>query len=185
MREMWKDIKGYEGFYQVSNTGKILSLDRNTTNGKIRKLQTSNNGYLSVTLCKNGIITRKSIHRLVAETFLPNPYCLPQINHKDEDKTNNLVCINDDGSVDLEKSNLEWCTQLYNNRYGNHSLNISKSRRKAVIQFDINGNEIKSFDSPITASNETNIPYSSIVGNCNGSQHTAGGYIWKYKKDAV
>lgn len=171
--EEWKDIEGYEGLYQVSSQGRIKSLDRNTTNGKIRKFQTSKSGYLSVTLSKNGVVKRQSVHRLVAEAFIPNPNNLPQINHKNEDKTNNSI------------ENLEWCDSTYNNNYGKHSSNISKARRKWVIQKDLNNEIVGIYDSPITASKVTGISYSCITGVCNGAHHTAGNYIWEYKKDAV
>lgn len=171
--EEWRDIKGYEGLYQISNYGRVKSLGRNTTKGKIRKLQVSGNGYLSVTLSKNGVVKRYAVHRLVAESFIPNPHNLPQINHRNEVTTDNFV------------ENLEWCDATYNNNYGKHRSSISKARRKWVIQKDLNNNIVGIYDSPITAAKMTDTCYSSIVGVCNGRHHTAGNYIWKYEKDAV
>ena len=120
MEEIWKDIKGYEGYYQASNLGNVRSLHRLATmrlkNGltaqrvkKGRILKQTLDGrknYLQVSLNKNGVRKVVSVHRLVAMTFLPNPMGLPEVNHKDEIKTNNCV------------ENLEWCTHKYNNTYG-------------------------------------------------------------------
>lgn len=127
--EEWRDIKGYEGLYQVSNEGRVKSLERDWTVGKggnrhkdetIMKLQKSPRGYYRLTLTKDGIETYKLVHRLVAEAFIENPNGYPFINHKDENPSNNSV------------ENLEWCTPLYNNTYNDRHLKaapkISKSR---------------------------------------------------------
>ena len=97
----------YEGLYKVSNFGRILSLNYRNT-GKPDLLNPSDNGgYLQVELCKNKEYKKCKVHRLVAETFLPNPENLPEVNHIDEDKTNNFVFLNEDGTVNKEKANLE------------------------------------------------------------------------------
>lgn len=106
IKEVWKDIQGYDGKYSISNFGNV----RSNHYGKKRILKPMRNagiynGYLTVTLYNNSVGKKVKIHRLVAEAFLPNPNNLPVINHKDEDKTNNKV------------DNLEWCTKLYNNTY--------------------------------------------------------------------
>ena len=118
--EVWKDVVGYEGLYQVSNLGRVKSLGFDKWHkGRILKQSfDSKRNYLFVGLHKDGKIKQKNVHRLVAETFIPNPDNLPCVNHKDEDKTNNFVFVNKDGSVDLNKSNLEWCTVAYNTNYG-------------------------------------------------------------------
>lgn len=170
MTEIWKDIEEYEGLYQISNLGRVRSLGRSTTKGKIRKLQISSDGYLSVTLSKNGVVKRYAVHRLVAEAFIPNPHNFSQINHRSEVKTENSV------------ENLEWCDATYNNNYGKHRSNISKARRKWVIQKNLNNQIVGIYDSPITAAKMTGIYYSCIVGACNGRHHTAGNYIWEYEK---
>lgn len=131
--EQWRDINGYEGLYQVSNLGNIKSLQRVQcyidADKRIRKritrekqLVPAPNGkhYLGVTLYKNGRGRTKTIHRLVAETFIPNPLGLTQVNHKDENKTNNTV------------GNLEWCTCKYNINYG--SGNLRRSNTMKVIK---------------------------------------------------
>ena len=107
MDEMWKDIEGYEGLYQVSNTGQAKSLNyKGSGEAKLLKQSTNKQGYKRITLCKNGKTKRYSVHRLVALAFIPNPDNLPIINHKDENPSNNNV------------NNLEWCTYKYNINYG-------------------------------------------------------------------
>ena len=102
MIEEWKAIPGYEGLYEVSNKGNVRNVRRNT----LLRLPKNNNGYIQVCLCKNGKRYKKYVHRLVAEVFIPNPYNLPQVNHINEDKTDNRV------------ENLEMCNAKYNNTYG-------------------------------------------------------------------
>ena len=140
MEEIWKDIVGYEGLYQVSNCGRVKSLSRymNNKNGgksllkeRILKSAYTKKGYLRVGLCKYSKTKPFSVHRLVAQAFIPNPNNLPQVNHKDENKENNFVYINEDGTADLEKSNLEWCTNEYNSNYG------TKNERLAFYKIDI------------------------------------------------
>ena len=118
MKEIWKDIKGYEGLYQVSNLGRVKSFNyMNTGKEKIKTLTLQKKhpmkqgGYLQTTLYKNKQTKTVVVHRLVAEAFIPNPDNLPQVNHKDHDKTNNCV------------DNLEWCTAKYNS---NHKINNRK-----------------------------------------------------------
>ena len=111
--EIWKDVVYFEGLYQVSNLGRVKSLNYSRT-GREKVLKPSKtNGYLQVYLYKEGKSKRFSIHRLVAFAFIPNPNNLPIVNHKDEDKSNNCV------------DNLEWCTVAYNNNYG------TKNQRQA------------------------------------------------------
>ena len=98
MQEVWKDIEGYEGYYQVSNLGRVKQIKFN----RLLKLCCDNYGYLIVVLSKNGIHRTRTVHRLVAETFIPNESNYPQVNHKDENKTNNNV------------TNLECCDNKYN-----------------------------------------------------------------------
>lgn len=117
--EIWKDIKGYEGLYQVSNKGRVKSLGNNKTRKeKILSLKPNNKGYIRVTLYKNNIKKHFSVHRLVAEAFIPNPDNLPQVNHIIDDfehRSDNRV------------ENLEWCTAEYNSNYGTHNEKLSKS----------------------------------------------------------
>ena len=184
MKEIWKDIKDYEGLYQVSNLGKVKSLAKKhkinnnsfyLLKEKILKSMKDKNGYNYVHLSKNNISKRKSLHKLVAEAFISNPHNLPCINHKDENKQNN--CVN----------NLEWCTYSYNNNYGTkkekQSLKMknNKKRSKPVIQYDLQKNIINEYLSLREAERQTNIRYTDILRCCKCKRKTAGGYIWKYK----
>jgi hypothetical protein len=115
-KQIWKDISGYEGLYQVSNTGKVRSLNyRHTGKTKVMKPSTNKLGYKCVNLCKDGKRKIYFIHRLVALAFIPNPNNYPIINHKDENPSNNAVW------------NLEWCTYEYNNNYGNRNKKLSEA----------------------------------------------------------
>lgn len=152
--EEFRDIPGYEGLYEVSNLGRVRR------NGKILKPSKNKKGYFQVSLCKNGTKKNARIHRLVAQSFISNPQNLPQINHKDEDKTNNAV------------ENLEWCDSKYNNNY---------SLSKPVLQYDLLGNFIREWPSMIKVEEELGIYNSSISQCCLGNLKSAGGFIWKYK----
>lgn len=117
MEEIWKDIKGYEGYYQVSNLGNVRSLDRKIGSrilkGRGVKAVTDKDGYLMAHLSRNGKATYFRIHRLVAISFIQNKENLKEINHKDENKTNNRV------------DNLEWCTTRYNINHGSRNAKVS------------------------------------------------------------
>lgn len=117
--ETWKYVHGYEGIYQVSNLGRVRSVDRLLSDGRNRKgvmlkPYVDKDGYKHVTLTANSTSKHYFVHRLVAEAFIENPNGLPQINHKDETRDNNNV------------NNLEWCDARYNLVYGNHLSKISK-----------------------------------------------------------
>ena len=111
--EEWKAVPGYEGLYEVSNKGNVRNVRRN----KLLRLQ-KNQGYIKVWLYKNGIVTGLRVHRLVAQAFIPNPDNLLEVNHKDEDKTNNSV------------DNLEWCTRKYNVNYGTRNIRMRETAIK-------------------------------------------------------
>lgn len=127
--EIWKDIKGYEGYYQISSFGRVRGLDRYVKQGdrtimlksKILKPRYDSGKYLRVILTKNAIAKGFSIHRLVAQHFIPNPDNLPEVNHKDEKKENNNV------------DNLEWCTSKYNTNYGTRTERASKTATGKTI----------------------------------------------------
>ena len=173
MKEFWRDIEGYEGLYQISNLGRVRSFKRN----KVRVLKPVANkyGYLIVNLRKNNSLKTLSIHRLVAQAFLPNPNNFPQVNHKDEDKTNNIV------------SNLEWCDASYNLNYGTRNEKTSikminhQKLSKVVIQIDKNTNVIINiFPSLMEAERQTGCSNVTISYCCKGKRKTSGGYIWRY-----
>lgn len=167
-KEIYKDIPNYEGLYQISNLGNVKSL-QNYGNQKERIMKLSiKRGYYEVGLRKNGIKKYYLVHRLVAQTFLDNSNNLPQVNHKDENKLNNYV------------DNLEWCTASYNNTYGTRLEKVSSTNKlkKKVIQYDINGNKLNTFNSIASASRETNTNITGISNCINNKQKTANNYIW-------
>ena len=133
MKEIWKDIKGYEKLYQVSNLGnvrRIKFINNRTQKDKIKmlKLIKDKKGYLKINLWKNNKSKMFLVHRIVAETFILNPNNLPQVNHKDENKSNNCV------------ENLEWCSQKYNNNYGNRLNNIRKKLMEKNVKEKMKNN---------------------------------------------
>ena len=183
IKEIWKtaiyDDETYEGF-EVSNLGRIKSLNyRRTGKPKLMTLFETTNGYLRVALSKNKKKDWCYVHRLVAETFIPNPNNLPQVNHKDENKKNNFVFLNEDGSVDKEKSNLEWKSHKGNCNHGTRNERIAKARSKKVLQFTLDGELIREW--PSVAECERNgFNKGKVSECCNGKRKTYKGFIWKY-----
>ena len=165
MEEIWKDISGYEGLYQISNLGNVKSLNYSRT-GKERILKpgTDKDGYLLVTLYKNRNKRPFKIHRLVAKAFIPNPDNKSDVNHKDENKTNNCV------------DNLEWMTRMKNNNFGTRNERISKS----VLQFTKNGEFVKEWPSATQIKIELGFDQSNISDCCNEKRKSAYEYIWKF-----
>ena len=177
MEEIWKDIKGYEGLYQVSNLGRVRSMDRTvstgkgirTHRGKILKLHLDGkHNYYQVCLSKNNIVYTKQVHRLVAETFISRLDDTTQINHKDGNKKNNYV------------DNLEWCTQSENQI---HALNFGLRKTKQIKQYNLNGQFIKLWNSIEEAEKHFNGSNTNIVQCCKGKTKTAYGYVWRYIGD--
>lgn len=177
--EVWKDVIGYEGIYQVSNTGEVKRIGtyknqhgKEWTSNKILKPATKSNGYMFVGLSKDNKVSSKHIHRLVAEAFIPNPFNKPTVNHKDGNKSNNTV------------ENLEWVTYLENNM---HSIKVLKrdsknsSDSRPVLQFDKDGNLIKEYPSMREAQRQTGISAIDKVCEHKKYRKTAGGYKWEYK----
>ena len=166
--EEWRAVKGYEGLYEVSNTGKVRSL---RTNRMLKPLVLPNK-YLQVSLYKDKKREQPLVHRLVAMAFIENESNLPMVNHKDENKQNNHVF------------NLEWCDCRYNNNYGELSpvKAMQISRQKSVAQFSMDGVFIRKFDSSHEAARSTGCHQSSISHCCNGKRgyKSSGGYIWKF-----
>ena len=175
--ETWKDITGYEGLYQVSDFGDVRSLNyRHTGQVRVLKQRIYKGGYLQVHLCKDGKKKLHLVHRLVATAFIENPDNLPCINHKDEDKTNNIV------------SNLEYCDHAYNNRYGTRIQRAAEARRndpkrsKKVLQLTLDGKLVMEWSSTAECG-RNGFSRTAISECCNGKRKTHKGYRWVYAED--
>ena len=171
MEEVWEKVPEFENYYQVSNLGRVKSFHRDKT-GRLCKFSKNHHGYLSVALIHNNKKKLVKVHRLVASVFLANPDNLPQINHKDEDVTNNAV------------NNLDWCTSEYNINYGNRNIKMAKTQSKPVLQYDLDFNFIKKWNSIKEAADYLNINRNGrghITECCQGKRHKAYKYIWKYE----
>lgn len=180
MEEVWKAIPGYEGFYEVSNTGKVRSIYRYK---RVLKPMIGRAGYERVDLFKNKDRKQFSVHRLVAMAFIENPEGKPMVNHKDESRRNNYA------------DNLEWVTHIENCRYGTaiqrrcantkyrarkiDRTNQIKATSKPVMQFAKDGSFIRKWQSASECHRETGITVSSIRRAATGERKTAGGYIFK------
>ena len=159
--EYWKPVVGYEGHYQVSNFGRVKSIKFGK---EIILKQKIKGGYYHVGLSKNGIVKTYLVHRLVAEAFIPNPNNLPQINHKDECKTNNIV------------SNLEWCDRKYNINYGTRTEKYSKK----VYQYTLDGKFVKEWKSTAECG-RNGYNHRNVAACCRGELKKYKDFIWKYK----
>lgn len=166
MQEIWKDIKNYEGIYQISNIGRVKNLKKNKI---LSTLKTGRYNHLS--LSKNGIVKNHSIHRLVAEAFISNPNNYKYINHKDENTRNNNA------------NNLEWCSQSYNINYGTRKEKVKNKLSISINQYDMNNNFIKKWDCMQDAIRFYNNYH--ICNVCKGTRKSANGYIWKYNNGGV
>lgn len=167
---IWKDIAGYEGLYLVSDDGEVYALPRKVSNGRgefVRKGQLLKPGlrgrnnlkYKFVILSDGENIKHASVHRLVAEAFVDNPNNENVVNHIDKNTLNNKA------------SNLEWCTQQYNNEYGHN---------KRIRQYTVDGDFVAEYKNIVYASKITQISRTAINNALCGWSKTAGGYIWEY-----
>lgn len=169
MNEVWKDIKGYEGLYQISDQGNVFSVKRNKT---LRPL-INTYGYHFVNLHRDGKQIASQIHRLVAEAFIPNPDNKPQVNHINENKADNRVC------------NLNWMTNKENMNWGtgkerSHQKQINHpNESKQIIQMDLNNNVIAIWPS-MSEAERAGFSKGTIWNCCNGVQKTHKGYKWEY-----
>ena len=187
MLEIWRtavyDGDIYEGLYKVSNFGRILSLNYNKTGkAKLRTPVEDKDGYLKVGLSKNGKRKTCLVHRLVAQTFIPNPENLPEVNHKDEDKTNNFVFLNEDGSIDKEKSNLEWKNHRDNINHGTHNERSAKTRSKRVLQLSLDGELIREWESTQECG-RNGFNQGAVAACCRGEKPQYKGFLWMYADD--
>lgn len=194
--EIWRtaivDGETYEG-YKVSNWGRIKSLNyRRTGRAELMNPWEDTGGYLQVELSKNGEYKTCLVHRLIAETFLPNPEGKPCINHKIEGKKGkkiNMVFFNEDGTIDKEKTTIEWVTYEENNNYATRNERAGKAISKAltngklskkIIQLSLSGDLIREWES--TRECERNGFYHSAVCRCcRGELKQYKGFLWMYK----
>ena len=182
MEEIWKAVEDYEGIYEVSNLGRVRSLDQlvsytsrwgtvayRPTKGKVLTQRRMRNGYMGVLFKVQGHTEMKLVHRLVAAAFVPNPQNLETVNHKDEDKQNNRA------------DNLEWMSRADNVRYGTGSQRKRTPMRK-VEQLTTDWQHVAYFDSIKEASEATGVQTRHIGGCCRNEYgaKTAGGYRWRY-----
>lgn len=181
--EVWKDVKGYEGFYKVSNMGRVKSLEREVlySNGRIHKygekiLSTFANkkGYVTVCLCKNGVCEVKRLHQVVISAFYDRPHGMNSINHKDENKANNRL------------DNLEYCTSKYNSNYGTRTERYrakvinDKRRSKKISQLTLEGDFIRTFPSLGEVFRVYGFQSAHISSVANGKSKSAYGYKWQW-----
>ena len=178
--EEWKDIPGFEGFYQASNMGRIKSLERIDALGhrlkeKILKPKLISNGYYQVDLCKNSKVRHYMVHRLVYEAFNSSIPEGLQVNHVNEIKTDNRL---ENLNLMTCKENVNWGTR--NERIAKKQINGKKS--KSVLQYDLNDNLVKEYPSAHQAERETGFDNGYIIACCKGKYKTAYNFKWKYKE---
>lgn len=181
--EIWKPAVGYEKYIEVSNIGRVRTIPRFYVNSRgqkkyvrqrITSCYTMKKGYKVATIYLydkgRGIMEKVLVHRLVATAFIPNPFGLPQINHKDENKQNNIA------------DNLEWCSVKYNLDYGTRRQREIKAKSKPVNQMDMDGNFIKRYASITEAARFLGLSFSNISAVCRKVPHfrSAGGYKWEF-----
>ena len=170
MKEEWRMCKGFEPFYMVSNCGRVKSVAvysnkyqkiLNRPVEKMKHIETTRDGYKRVLISYYGKHYHCSMHRLVAQAFIENPNNYPCINHKDENKSNNV------------HTNLEWCSASYNNAYGTRMQRVRKK-----VQQSLNGVVIATYDSMSDAGKAIGQKAGAISRCCHGFYKTCGGYEW-------
>lgn len=192
MEEIWKDVKDFEGLYQVSNLGRVRSLTHieviksrwgnlceRKIKGRVLKMSLWRNGYFYFSLWKNNKETSFSVHRIVSIHFIPNLENKPEVNHKDGNRKNNRI------------ENLEWVTSSENRI---HSFRVLKTKHPMkdkhfpdrchkVIQYDLLGNKIQEFNGIMEAAEKIDVLRTGIGACCRNKAKTCGGFKWKYKDE--
>ena len=179
--EEWRDVKGYEGLYQVSSMGRVKSLERKlphwrggerTVKERILKPVMDKGGYLRVGLCDGEKRKTFKVHRLVCEAYHENPDNKPQVNHINEIKTDNRAC------------NLEWATARENSNFGTRNERIGKksaiTKSKPICQYTLDEKIVKTWASLTEVKRKTGFSQGNISEVANGNRKTAYGFIWKY-----
>lgn len=177
-KEIWRPVAGLEGIYEVSNKGRVRSLDRveiqkngiaRKRKGRIIKTSIKQNGYAHFRLSHNGEATDVSVHRVVAAAFIPNPHNHPCINHKDGNRANNFV------------ENIEWCTYKYNNEYMNRINRAVEARGcRKIGKYSKDGVLLDVYRSTNMAASVNRLSRGNLYSALHGKQKTCGGYKWKY-----
>lgn len=173
MEEIWKPVRGYEGRYEVSNFGRVMSLNyRMTKQSKLMSPSINSDGYACTTLTKDGKGYSKRVHRLVAEAFIPNPLEYPEVNHIDEDKLNNHV------------DNLEWCTREHNVNHGSgnerrSSSQVNGSKSVGVKALSKSGSIAHIFVS-LQEAQRKGFSAGNICECCKGKRNYHKGFMWRY-----
>ena len=176
--EVWRPVKGFEGRYEVSDQGRVRSVSRwvktafsdRWSEGRVLKQQTLPNGYKSIQLLKDKKYHLTMVHRIVAEAFVPNPYNLPCVNHKDECKTNNSAI------------NLEWCDKKYNTNYGTGKYRKTEGYRRPIEQLTLEGSHVAFYTSVYDAERKSSGKFSNanLARAAKTETRTAYGYRWRY-----
>ena len=174
--EEWRDVVGYEGYYQVSDQGRVKSLERKvpkwdgerTVKERILKPAVKPTGYVEVNLYTGGKQKALTVHRLVCQAFHENPDNKPEVNHINEDKTDNRAC------------NLEWSTRIENCNHGTRNERTGKAQSKPVAQYTQDGELIKVWPSTMEVGRQTGFSQGGISLAANGKLKTSHGFIWKY-----